>query len=84
MKTQRLFLRKQCHRQRSILCVNRFLRLRRNRFLLQTLHNQKYGNMHRMLTCLCIGPSIQIRGFMKDRSLFTNRRQIVLCVSWKH
>ena len=40
--------------------------------------------MHRMLTCLCIGPSIQIRGFMKGRSLFTNRRQIVLCVSWKH
>ena len=34
MKTQRLFLRKQCHRQWNILCVNRFLRLRRNRLFL--------------------------------------------------
>ena len=40
--------------------------------------------MHRMLTYLCSSPSDQIRGFMKGRRLFANRRQIVLCVSWKH
>ena len=60
MKTQRLFLRKQCHRQWNILCVNRFLRLRRNRFLLQMLHNQKCGNMHRMRKHRCLPPSMQL------------------------
>ena len=60
MKTQRLFLRKQFHRQWNILCVNRFLRLRRNRFLLQMLHNQKCGNMHRMRKHRCLPPSMQL------------------------
>ena len=58
MKTQRLFLRKQCHRQWNILCVNRFLRLRRNRFLLQMLHNQKCGSIHRPLMHPYSSPSI--------------------------
>ena len=60
MKTQRLFLRKQCHRQWNILCVNRFLRLRRNRFLLQMLHNQKCENIHRMRKHRCLPPSMQL------------------------
>ena len=74
MKTQRLFLRKQCHRQWNILCVNRFLRLRRNRFLLQMLHNQKCGSIHRPLMHLCNSPGIQLRRYTKSRRLFTTRR----------
>ena len=73
MKTQRLFLRKQCHRQWNILCVNRFLRLRRNRFLLQTLHNQKCGNMHRMRKHRCLPPSIQLCGFTKKHRMFLQK-----------
>ena len=60
MKTQRLFLRKQCHRQWNILCVNRLRQSRRKRFLLQMLHNQKCGNMHRMRKHRCLPPSMQL------------------------
>lgn len=84
MKTQRLFLRKRYRRQRSILCVSRFLRLRRNRFLLQMFRSPRCGNMRWMLTYLCICPNNQIRGFMKDRRQFINRRSIDLCASWEH
>ena len=65
MKTQRLFLRKQCHRQWNILCVNRFLRLRRNRFLRQAATSLKCESIHRPLMRLCSSPSIQLRRFMK-------------------
>ena len=74
MKTQRLFLRKQCHRQWNILCVNRLRQSRRKRFLLQIPRSLKCGSIHRPLMHLCISPGIQLRRYTKSRRLFTTRR----------
>ena len=84
MKTQRLFLRKQCHRQWNILCVNRLRQSRRKRFLLQIPRSLKCGSIHRLLTHLCSSPGIQLRRCTKSRTLFTNRKKISLCVNRKH
>ena len=73
MKTQRLFLRKQCHRQWNILCVNRLRQSRRKRFLLQIPRSLKCGSMHRPLMHLCSSSSIS-RRFMKSRRLFPIHR----------
>ena len=73
MKTQRLFLRKQCRQQRSILCVNRFLRLRRNRLLLQILRNPKCGSKHRMRKRQRLHLGIQFRGFAKTQRLLLRK-----------
>ena len=43
-----------------------------------------YSTNFQILTYLCICPSIQFRRFAKSRRLFAKRRQIWLCVSWKH
>jgi len=74
MKTQRLFLRKQCHRQWNILCVNRLRQSRRKRFLLQIPRSLKCGSIHRPLMHLCNSPGIQVRRYTKSRRLFTTRR----------
>ena len=74
MKTQRLFLRKQCHRQWNILCVNRLRQSRRKRFLLQIPRSLKCGSIHRPLMHLCNSPGIQLRRYTKSRRLFTTRR----------
>ena len=58
MKTQRLFLRKQCHRQWNILCVNRLRQSRRKRFLLQIPRSLKCGSIHRPLMHPYSSPSI--------------------------
>ena len=73
MKTQRLFLRKQCHRQWNILRVNRFLRLRRNRLLLQILRNPKCGSKHRMRKRQRLHLGIQFRGFAKTQRLLLRK-----------
>lgn len=74
MKTQRPFLRKQCHRQWNILCVNRLRQSRRKRFLLQIPRSLKCGSIHRPLMHLCNSPGIQLRRYTKSRRLFTTRR----------
>ena len=74
MKTQRLFLRKQCHRQWNILCVNRLRQSRRKRFLLQIPRSLKYGSIHRLLMHPYSSPSIQLRKFMKSRRSFPVHR----------
>ena len=74
MKTQRLFLRKQCHRQWNILCVNRLRQSRRKRFLLQIPRSLKCESIHRPLMHLCNSPGIQLRKFMKSRRSFPVHR----------
>ena len=74
MKTQRLFLRKQCHRQWNILCVNRLRQSRRKRFLLQIPRSLKCGSIHRLLMHPYSSPSIQLRKFMKSRRSFPVHR----------